>query len=859
MSSLDDLLPHHLADLRESGLTDSTIQSLGFFSGTTERINRLLGFPVGEGLVIPYPGIEAETFCRVKPDRPPMINGKAAKYLSPKEKLLRAYIPVRTRLALGETPGALIFTEAEKKSARADQDGFACIGLGGVYGFRDREHAFLLELDEIDYSDRPVYVCPDSDLATNQNVADATWELSWQLHERGADVTVVLLPHSTDGSKNGLDDYLVSEDPEAFRKLLDAALPFSDWACERVSQMSAHARRNGLQWLARRLDSLDPTDTELLVVGHCKSLGISGVHLRRLIKKSKRWEPSLPRAEREAAVASRSGQSKAGVDRQRPVISVSHRHMRDISSDAANALVFANDPKPFLFMRGTKMVELGQGEDGTVAEPLFFARLKGILDRTADFVAVTDEGENPARPPNDVVADLLAAPDLRLNRLLGISSIPILLPGGEVLRAEGYHPQSGMILDLRGLELPHPSLGPDEAQSLIFEDLLVDFPFADDGSRAHVLILLLQLFVHLLIDGPTPLYLIDAPARGTGKGLLADVLSLLALGRLAGVMSLPHSDEEMEKRITASLVAGHPLILLDNVTTLRSNSLNAVLTTTEWVGRILGQSQMVRVSNSATWVATGNNVTMSDEMARRVVPIRLDAGVERPEERTGFRHEDLAGWTADNRSRLVDACLSIIQAWVDQGMPLGRTTLGRFESWARVLGGILEVAGVPGFLGNRERLHAEADTDTEDWVSLVEAWSERFSGAPVTAGDLLGLAKETRLIVGLKAGRSDLSAQQRMGHALAKRIDRVFGGFTILGAGRDSYTGNRAYRLEAQRRDADAETPETTESTDFGRSDAPLDETDVDGEGTPVVSGVSGVSDRGLEVPGSGKRKRLTL
>ena len=854
------MLSYHKDDLSNSGLSDATIKVLGIYSGGADDVRRVLGFDAGPGLIFPYPDHgDRRGFARVKPDGPLIAKGKPAKYLSPRGGGLRAYIPPLTGEALADPDIALIITEGEKKSAKADQEGFACIGIGGVWGFRDREHVLLLELDRIDYRDRPVYVCPDSDLASNQRVADATWELSWQLHQRGADVRVMTLPTSADGSKNGLDDYLVSNGPEAFKKLLDAALPFSDWACGRVSQMLANRRRGGLQWLASRLKSLDPTDAELLVVGHHKGLGISGAHLRRLIKKSKRWEPSLPRAEREAAGASKAGESRTDADRPRPVISISNRHMRDISSDAAHALVLANDPEPFLFMRGTKTVELIQAEDGTVAEPLFSARLKGVLDRTADFIAVTDVGPHPARPPNDVVADLLAMPELDLPRLTGVSGSPLFLPNGIALLTEGYDPESGMFLDLRRLELTSPSMGLDVAQRLIFKDLLLDFPFADDGSKAHVLALLLQPFVRLLINGPTPLWLIDAPARGVGKGLLVDVLSLIVVGRIAGVMSLPRSDEEVEKRITASLVAGHPLILLDNVTTLRSNSLNAVLTTTEWVGRILGQSQIVRVSNSATWVATGNNVTMSDEMARRVVPVRLDAAVERPEERTGFRHEDLAGWTADNRSRLVDACLSIIQAWVDEGMPLGRTTLGRFEAWARVLGGILEVVGVPGFLSNRERLYAEADTDTEDWVSLVEAWSERFGGGPVTAGDLLDLAKDNSLIVGLRAGRSDLSAQQRMGHALAKRIDRVFGGFTIKGVGRDAYTGNRAYRLEAQRRGAEAKTPETTETTDFGRSDAPIDQTDVEDDSPSVVSGVSGVSKRGPEVSGSRKRKRLTL
>ena len=200
------------------------------------------------------------------------------------------------------------------------------------------------------------------------------------------------------------------------------------------------------------------------------------------------------------------------------------------------------------------------------------------------------------------------------------------------------------------------------ATSLIKDELLVDFPFADNGSMAHAFALLLQPFVRFLITGPTPLYLVTAPARGTGKGLLVDAVTIPVTGGLAGVMVLRGGDDELEKRVTACLVAGHALILLDNVTSLKSRVLSAALTSREWVGRILGRSQMVRVQNDAVWVATGNKVSLSDEMLRRVVPIRLDAAVERPEERTGFKHV-LPAWALRHRGKLVDACLSIVEAW----------------------------------------------------------------------------------------------------------------------------------------------------------------------------------------------------
>jgi hypothetical protein len=121
----------------------------------------------------------------------------------------------------------------------------------------------------------------------------------------------------------------------------------------------------------------------------------------------------------------------------------------------------------------------------------------------------------------------------------------------------------------------------EEAKAWLFRELLGDFPFADEASRAHSMALLLEPFVRPMIRGPTPLYLLDAPIRGAGMSLLADVACLLTTGRKAEVMTLVRSDaEEHEKRITALLLAGAQWVLIDNTTSLASAPLAAVLTTT---------------------------------------------------------------------------------------------------------------------------------------------------------------------------------------------------------------------------------------------------------------------------------------
>jgi hypothetical protein len=253
---------------------------------------------------------------------------------------------------------------------------------------------------------------------------------------------------------------------------------------------------------------------------------------------------------------------------------------------------------------------------------------------------------------------------------------------------------------------------------------------------------------------------------------------------------------------------------------------------------------MVSVPNDATWVATGNNIRLSSEMARRVIPIRLEPQEERPEERASFKHHPLLDWVRDHRAELISACLSLIHAWVDAGQPAGEKTLGSFERWARVMGGILAHAGIDGFLEGREALHADADTETEDWKALYEHWWTAYLGHPITAKDVLSLVKQHNLLLWLWAGRKELAAQQRLGHALQGMRGRVLGRYCLRSAGRNSATKNAAYRLEPR---GDPKTPETlqaTENREHSHSKTPSFNTRNTLSAGGVAGGAGGVSQK---------------
>jgi putative DNA primase/helicase len=244
------LLPQHLADLRKSGLTDATIAACGFRSleaaASVQDVLRWKRYrgELGPCLCIPFADAEGKPtgYCRLKPDRPRSAkeDGKPIKYESPKGSANRAFFPPGTRAALRDASTALVITEGEKKAAKADQEGFPCIGLIGVYGWqkkrpRDKdgqatgERQLIDGLAAIPWQDRPIYVCFDSDAATNPNVCRAERHLAEVLAAKGAIVKIVPLPAGDPGPDGkpgnvGLDDFLVAHGPDAFRELLAAAL-----------------------------------------------------------------------------------------------------------------------------------------------------------------------------------------------------------------------------------------------------------------------------------------------------------------------------------------------------------------------------------------------------------------------------------------------------------------------------------------------------------------------------------------------------------------------------------------------------------------------------------------------------------
>jgi len=493
------------------------------------------------------------------------------------------------------------------------------------------------------------------------------------------------------------------------------------------------------------------------------------------------------------------------VSGERPVIVIStEEHL--VNAEAAAAL--ASDPE--IYQRGGMLVRIinDKANDNGIrwsAGPRIDLLPREILrERLAKAaawkkVSVGRSGqlrEQADHPPQWCIGAVHARGEYPgIRHLHAVVQHPVLRPDGTVVCTSGYDAQSGLYLHLNeSIAVPnHPTRQEVQEACSNLLDIVSDFPFESPAHKAGWLAGLLTPLARFAFEGPAPLFLVDANVRGAGKGLLLQTLGLIVNGREPTIATYTKDEDELRKRITALVIAGEVMAVFDNLEGRFGNgTLDAALTASSWQDRLLGVNRIVSAPMLITWYATGNNVHLGADTARRICPIRMESDKERPEERQEFRYPDLLTHVRTNRGRLLKAALTILRGYCAADKPdMKLPAWGTYNGWSGLVRSAVVWAGLPDPASSRANLMEHADTTAQGMQGLLTSLQhldpERRG---LTAAELITWAKvepptevtsELRSAIEELVGKLDSTA---LGCKLRDFRRRIVGGLFLDSAGK---------------------------------------------------------------------------
>ncbi len=427
------------------------------------------------------------------------------------------------------------------------------------------------------------------------------------------------------------------------------------------------------------------------------------------------------------------------------------------------------------------------------------ARLQDLICSTCQFEKYHAREDEwlPAHPPAWLVAGVEARGRWpKMNRLVGVGDSPVFLPDGDVPLVAGYHKKSGLYVS-NGVNITIPKkLTIDDAvkaQKHVM-GILDEFPFCTPAHAAGWFCALLTTLARFAFLGPSPITFIEASQMGSGKSLLVDIISMIAFGRIAARSSYSPDDEEMRKKITTIVRSGDRMILFDNIENgalLKSSALDRAATAESWEDRILGTNISFRGPIYTVFYLSGNNLTIGGDLSRRIVHVRLEPQIERPELVTDWKIPSILSYVKEHRSEILSSIFTALRAYHEAGRPdMGLSGWGSFDAWSALPRSATVYAGLADPGDSREGLAEMADTTRQAGASFVRELYVVMEGRAMTSKEILDAcghtwgAKRATLKSALEeccnAREGQPLTPKLVGNALKRLRGRIFGGLVLV-------------------------------------------------------------------------------
>lgn len=273
--------------------------------------------------------------------------------------------------------------------------------------------------------------------------------------------------------------------------------------------------------------------------------------------------------------------------------------------------------------------------------------------------------------------------------------------------------------------------------------LYAEFPFGDwyydqfgvRQSRSlavQIAAMLSQFVVHLLPKGANRMgFIYNANSQRSGKTLLVKMATCPVHGAVAA-QTWKSDEAELSKVIDAQLLEAKTYILFDNCRGfLQSQTVEALMTSPMWTGRVLGRSQTFTVNNNVTVFITGNDCTVSSDMAYRCLLVNLFVSeAEVQDRKTSVLIDEPWLLERSNRLKILGCLWALVKSWIRQGgkpkcSSFGYKPLLGFEAWGELVGGIVAYAGFGDCLA-RAQVATAGDNEKRDMNALVGEMTKYF-------------------------------------------------------------------------------------------------------------------------------------